>query len=54
MTMVLLRIKMSYSIKLNQIGLGMDEHLMEDQCQIVVDTAFLAKRGLAYAEPSLL
>jgi hypothetical protein len=28
--------------------------LMEDQCQIVIDTGFLAMRGLAYAEASLL
>jgi hypothetical protein len=54
MTMVLLIIKMSYSIELNKTGLGMDEHLMEDQCQIVIDTGFLAMRGLAYAEASLL
>jgi hypothetical protein len=43
---------MSYSIKLNKTGLGMDEHFREDQCQIVIDMGFLATRGLAYAEPS--
>jgi hypothetical protein len=43
---------MSYSIKLNKTGLGMDEHLMENHCQIVIDKGFLATQGLAHAKPA--